>query len=82
MIQSKDQQADRTSREHLGSDVENTEGQVEERFMVTAKKKLSGLSTRANYTDSRFLEKLVPTFVDGGCHVVSVTDYFGRNLGF
>jgi CBS-domain-containing membrane protein len=26
--------------------------------------------------------KLVPTFVDRGCHVVSVTDSYGRILGF
>jgi CBS-domain-containing membrane protein len=25
--------------------------------------------------------KLVPTFVDRGCHVVSVTDPYGRILG-
>jgi hypothetical protein len=26
--------------------------------------------------------KLVPTFADRGFHVVSVTDPYGRNLGF
>jgi hypothetical protein len=26
--------------------------------------------------------KLVPTFADRGCHVVSVTDPYGRNFGF
>jgi hypothetical protein len=26
--------------------------------------------------------KLVPTFVNGGCHVVSVMDTYGRILGF
>jgi hypothetical protein len=26
--------------------------------------------------------KLVPTFADRGCHVVIVTDPYGRNLGF
>jgi hypothetical protein len=26
--------------------------------------------------------KLVPTFAGRGCHVVSVTDPYGRNLGF
>jgi hypothetical protein len=28
------------------------------------------------------LEKLAPTFEDKGCHVVSVTDLYGRILGF
>jgi hypothetical protein len=26
--------------------------------------------------------KLVPTFADRGCHVVNVTDLYGRNIGF
>jgi hypothetical protein len=26
--------------------------------------------------------KLVPPFADRGCHVVSMTDPYGRNLGF
>jgi hypothetical protein len=30
----------------------------------------------------RLSAKLVPTFVDRRCHVVSVTDIYGRNLGF
>jgi hypothetical protein len=29
-------------------------------------------------SDHRFLAKLVPTFADRGCHVVSVTDPYGR----
>jgi hypothetical protein len=33
-------------------------------------------------SDRRLSAKLVPTFVDRGCHVVSVTDPYGRNLGF
>jgi hypothetical protein len=33
-------------------------------------------------SDRRLLAKLVPTFADRGCHVVSVTDPFGRILGF
>jgi hypothetical protein len=47
--------------------------------------KLRGLSTKANYTDRanrRLSAKLVPTFVDRGCGVVSATDPPGRNLGF
>jgi hypothetical protein len=33
-------------------------------------------------SDRRLSAKLVPTFADRGCHVVSVTDPFGRVLGF
>jgi hypothetical protein len=33
-------------------------------------------------SDRRLSTKLVPTFADIGCHVVSVTDPYGRNLGF
>jgi CBS-domain-containing membrane protein len=33
-------------------------------------------------SDRRLSEKLVPTFADRGCHVVNVTDPYGRILGF
>jgi CBS-domain-containing membrane protein len=33
-------------------------------------------------TDRHLSAKLVPTFADRGCHVVSVTDPYGRILGF
>jgi hypothetical protein len=33
-------------------------------------------------SDSRLSAKLVPTFANRGCHVVSVTDPYGRVLGF
>jgi hypothetical protein len=33
-------------------------------------------------SDRRFSAKLVRAFVDGGCHIVSVTDPYGRILGF
>jgi hypothetical protein len=33
-------------------------------------------------SDRRLSEKLVPTFVDRVCRVVSVTDSYGRILGF
>jgi hypothetical protein len=33
-------------------------------------------------SDRRFSAKWVPTFADKGCHVVSVTDPYGRILGF
>jgi hypothetical protein len=39
--------------------------------------KLRGLRPRSIYTDRA---KLVPIFADRGCHVVSVTDPYGRNL--
>jgi hypothetical protein len=48
--------------------------------------KLRGLSPRANYilTESglRLSAKLVPTFADRGCRVVSATDPHSRVLGF
>jgi hypothetical protein len=40
-------------------------------FTPVIKLKFRGLSPRANYTDRA---KLVPTFADRGCNVVSVTD--------
>jgi CBS-domain-containing membrane protein len=47
------------------------------------KTKLRGLSRRANYTDRATAAcRLVPTFADRGCHVVSVMDPYGRILGF
>jgi hypothetical protein len=33
-------------------------------------------------SDRSFSAKLVPTFVDRGCHVDDVTDPYGRILGF
>jgi hypothetical protein len=33
-------------------------------------------------SDRHLYEKLVPIFADRGCHVVSVTNPYGRNLGF
>jgi hypothetical protein len=33
-------------------------------------------------SDRRLLAKLVPTFTDGGGHVVSVTEPYSRILGF
>jgi hypothetical protein len=43
-------------------------------------RKLHGLSLRAS--NLRLSAKLVPTSVDRGCHVVSVTDPYSRNLRF
>jgi hypothetical protein len=48
-------------------------------------KKLRGLSPRENYTGRErppLVGKLVPTFTNRGCHVVCVTDPYGRILGF
>jgi hypothetical protein len=50
--------------------------------LLYKKTKLRCLSLRANYTDRRLSAKLVPTFADRGCHVVSVTDPYGRILSF
>jgi hypothetical protein len=33
-------------------------------------------------SDRRLSANLVPTFADSGCHVASVTDPYGRILGF
>jgi hypothetical protein len=33
-------------------------------------------------SDSRLSAKFVPTFAGRGCHIVSVTDPYGRHLGF
>jgi hypothetical protein len=33
-------------------------------------------------SDRRFSAKLLPTFADRECHVVSVTDAYGRSLDF
>jgi hypothetical protein len=43
-------------------------------------KKLRGLSPRPS--DRSLSAKLVPTFADIGCHVVSVTDPYGHIFGF
>jgi hypothetical protein len=43
------------------------------------KNELRGLSSRANYTDG---VKLLPTSAGTACHVISVTDPYGRILGF
>jgi hypothetical protein len=48
-------------------------------------KKLRGLSPRANYIDratAACRRNDCQLFVDRGCHVVSVTDTYGRILGF
>jgi hypothetical protein len=53
--------------------------------MTMTKKKLHGLSPRANYTDRAIAacqRRDCQLFADRRCHVVSVTDPYGRILGF
>jgi hypothetical protein len=52
---------------------------------IKTKTKLHGLSPRANYTDratAACQRSDCQVFTDRGCHVVSVTDPYGRILGF
>jgi hypothetical protein len=44
--------------------------------LIKLKTKLNSVafSPQANYTDRRLSAKLVPTFADRGCRVVSATD--------
>jgi hypothetical protein len=49
---------------------------------LSIKLKLRGFSPRANYTDRHLSTKLVLTFADRACRVVSVADSYGRDLGF
>jgi hypothetical protein len=52
---------------------------------LVLKTKLRGLSPLANYiepSDRRLSAKLVLTFAETGCYVVSVTDPYGRILEF
>jgi hypothetical protein len=53
--------------------------------MIKNKNKLHGLSPRANYTDratASCRRSYCQLFADKGRHVVSVTDPYGRILGF
>jgi hypothetical protein len=43
---------------------------------------LESASELYRQSDRRLSAKLVATFADRGCHVVSVTDPYGRILGF
>jgi hypothetical protein len=52
---------------------------------LTKKTKLHGLSPRANYTDratAACQRSDCQLFADRGCHVVGVTDPYGRILDF
>jgi hypothetical protein len=54
-------------------------------FYETKTPKLHGLSPRANYTDRAITacrRSDCQLFADGGCHVVRMTDPYGRILGF
>jgi hypothetical protein len=46
------------------------------------KTKLRGFSSQANYSNHPLSAKLVPTFADRGCRVVSATDPTAVKLGF
>jgi hypothetical protein len=46
------------------------------------KLKLNSASELYQPSNCRLLAKRLPTFADRGCHVVSVTDPYGRILGF
>jgi hypothetical protein len=52
--------------------------------VFSSKTKFRGLSPQENYplSDRHLSAKLVPTFADRGCHVVSVTDPYGNIPGF
>jgi hypothetical protein len=51
---------------------------------IAGKKNLHGLSPRANYTDRATVacRRSECQLADRGCHVVTVTDPYGRILGF
>jgi hypothetical protein len=55
-------------------------------YQMTKKQKQTPWSESASElyrpSDRRFSAKWLPTFADKGCHVVSVTDPYGRILGF
>jgi hypothetical protein len=48
----------------------------------TIKKNTTLTDASKEVGDRRLLAKLVPTFADGGCHVVSATDPYSRTLSF
>jgi hypothetical protein len=53
-------------------------------YAHTLIKKFRGLSPQANYTDQAkpFVFEVSANVCDRGCHIVSVTDSYGRILGF
>jgi hypothetical protein len=59
-------------------------GDVLSGISFTPETKLHGLSPRANYTDraTAACRRSDAKFADRGCHVVRVTDPYGRILGF
>jgi CBS-domain-containing membrane protein len=50
--------------------------------MLELTKRSESASELYRPSDRRLSVKLVPPFVDKGCHVVSVMDPYGRILGF
>jgi hypothetical protein len=55
---------------------------LEPRKQTNKLRGLNPLSEVYRPSDRRLSAKLVPTFADRGCHVVSLTDPYGRVLGF
>jgi hypothetical protein len=51
-------------------------------FTLYTQKQTLWPETACRPSDRRLSEKLVSTFADRGCQAVSVTDPYGRNLGF
>jgi hypothetical protein len=66
---------------YVHMDPPNTDNHLTDHKTEKKTNKLHGLSPRANYTD-RATAKLVPTFVDRGCHVVSITYAYDCILDF
>jgi hypothetical protein len=63
----------------------NTNVEVKLHKLTKLKTKLHGLSPRVNYTDratTACRRSVCQLFADKGCHVVSVTDPYGRILSF
>jgi hypothetical protein len=51
-------------------------------YFISKTSSVALVRERTILSDCRLPAKLAPTFADKGCHVVSVTDSYGRNLGF
>jgi hypothetical protein len=52
------------------------------RLVSCVKNSVALVRERTTPTDRRLSAKLLATFADRGCNVVSVTDLYGRILGF
>jgi hypothetical protein len=58
------------------------DSQSMESYRLFIKNSVAWVRERTMASGRRLLTKLVPTFAIRGCHVVSVTDPYGRILGF